>query len=580
MNTRHIGIGLLASLLACAVSPLSVQASVPTPRKVIAISQQQPSTIPENPGIPGTPSDSVLFFDVTDIGNDPNASSLFNSDPLFSVWMGYEIFDGNLNDAPDGQPTGNREDFSALTFNPANGTIYVAAFDSNAPGVPDDVGDTQGDFDLIRIDYQAILADFEGNSRPKGTIYAPEALDIRISDETFMRDNGSIYYDGTIDGKAHDIPHPSDPSGSKTVNLPGSFTKIGEVGRSVHPGAPFFDHELDFVNPETLVLLDANTGDTDSSTEDFTIKTLNRVSTSQGNANQPPLFPPPPEQEGGWNSPNNSQSWESRVAGHLQLDTNVSNPTGWALVNIDGTLGVWAADDDGGVNGDDVAFYKLDLSDPNSPTATRQLLSNSNATDPNNIVNGIFLSTADNPSIDPLTDDGDVNGLMVDKNGNLVFIENGFFDTDPNSTAAPTGANGNTAEEPKLVTIGINDYDNGGVVTTSSGTGFSDAAAYFTTNELPVTPGADPNDSAIVRSDRIAMDRSTGFVYIMDRRNNFREDIYVFDPATGTIVYSEINPFDVGITSRGNHDRLYTRRHQRRWGSHLCGRPSVARRYR
>ena len=49
----------------------------------------------------------------------------------------------------------------------------------------------------------------------------------------------------------------------------------------------------------------------------------------------------------------------------------------------------------------------------------------------------------------------------------------------------------------------------------------------------------------------MAYDRSTGYLYIIDPDAGFTEDIYVFDPATGTIVYSEFDPFDLGIINEG-----------------------------
>lgn len=554
MTSHRYAFLALAGLLTGMTSGLAARAAV-NPQKIFALSQTQPAATAE---FPGSPSDSIVFYDVTDIGNGA-ASGVFNSSPMFSVWMGFEIFDGERNDAPEGLPTGNREEFSALTFNPANGTIYALAFDSGSVSIPDPVNDTQGDFDLYKIDYQAILKDFTTNSRPAGTIYAPKFLNIETANEEFLRDIGSPLYDGTVDGKANDIPHPSDLPGlpDMTVHLDGAFQKIGELARNQSP-ANFFDYQLDFVNPETLVLLDANAGTTNPATNDFAIRVAKRASTSQGGATPPPFaFPPDTSPEGGYNSINNTQSWNSRIAGTLQLDPMaITSPAGWSFVKHDGILGVWAADSDGG--GDDIAFYELNLTNPAAPTATKKDLFTSPSGGP--YANSIGL--AEDPSLDASTNDGEIDYLFVDKNGNLVVVESGFFDPNPDPNAQ-TGADtsdppdmiADPAFEPRVFQIGISDYDspdsdaNGVdevVPTGPAGTGFNDTAPYEVSPYLPVS-GANDNDTAVTNATRVAYDKATGYLYIVDQDTNFLEDIYVFDPATGTIVYHELRPFDVGI---------------------------------
>ncbi|QEG34031.1 hypothetical protein [Bythopirellula goksoeyrii] len=546
------------TLLTCpfimGLCPAIALAAAPTPQKIFAVSQTQPGGVAE---IPGAPSDSLIFYDVTDIGNGAS-SGVFNNDPLFSVWMGFEIFEGERNELPEGLPAGNREEFSAFTFNPANGTIYAAAFDSGAPSALDGVGDTQGDFDLYRIDYQSILKDFTDNARPKGTIYAPKTLNITTANEQFLSDISSPLFDGLVDGLANDIPHPSLVN---TVHLPGAFQKIGEVGRS-QSSTSFFDYQIDFLNPETLLLMDANFGTTDPATQDFNIRTLSRASTSQGAATIPPdLFPnTPTDQQGGFNSVNNTESWNSKIAGFLNLDAaGITTPRGWTLVKNNGTLGIWAADSDGG--GDDFAFYELDLSGPN-PTATKKEL----FTSPTGGPYANQISLAEDPTSDTTTNDGEIDHLFVDKNGNLVIVESGFFDTTMGSTTPPLGNGGETAQEPRVFTVGIADYNspdsdgsgfNEVVPTGPAGTGFNDSSPWAVTASIPVT-GAIDNDDDVTNSTRVAYDKSTGYLYIVDQDTGFTEDIYVFDPATGTIVYSELNPFDIGIFNRGTL-KVFTR---------------------
>jgi len=563
---------LAITLLACSPNADAV------PRKILAVSQTQPSGLADDPN---NPSDSILFYDVTEV-ETPGAMGLLNNEPLFAVWAGFEIFQGEANDEPEGLPFGNREEFSALTFNPANGTIYAAAFDSGSPAfsnpangqvfnTPDPVGDNQGDFDLYRIDYQAILKDFTDNSRAKGTVYAPKTLTITESDEEFLRDMSggpSPLFDGVVDGLANDIPH---PSGAPTVHLDGAFAKIGELGRAQSPDS-FFDYEIDFVDPETLVVLDSNTADT--SAGDYQIRQWKRVSTSPGNATistggpdglQGNIGTPEAadDDQGGYNG-NSIESWESTILGRLGLDGDTegtsSDPVGWAFVKRDGVLGVWVADADGSSpidpedpegpsqpNGDDIAFYELDLSSA-TPTATRKNLGGSSIPS--------ILQLADDPTAGPAggtgeSNNGVVNFLKVDSEGNLVIGESNFFDT--------------PSDEPKVITVGIEDYDdaNGevapeGFAASGGVDGFDSSTPYSVSATLPIS-GAIDNDTELTDIRRVAYDKGTGLVYIIDRDFDFVEDLYVFDPSTGEIVYSELTtsvtpyegPLNPGIINAG-----------------------------
>lgn len=563
MKKRQLGIGLLACLLASLVIVAAAQAGAPLPQKIYAMGSGLPSGVGN---LPGNPSDSIMFYDVTDIGHGAT-SGVFNNDPLFSVWMGFEEFTGELNDAPEGISAGNREEISALTFNPANGTIYVASFDSGTAPAVDIVGDTQGDWDLYRIDYQAILKDFVDNSRPKGTIYG-RPLSIVVGDEEFLESIASPLWDGVNDGLAHNVHHPSDPAGTNTVHVPGSFVKVGELGKQVPVGPSFFDSQIDFINPETMVFLDASSGVAPDSPEilDYNIRLWTRVSTSPGFATPPPFgpFDPPStgkqNQEGGFNTGVlNTESWNSKIAGRLALDLAAeSSPTGWALVKHNGTIGIWAADSDGG--GDDIAFYELDLV---AGTATKKELANTPDGGP--FVRQFGL--AENPNVDATTNDAEIDQLFVNKNGDLVIVESGFFDTTPGSFTPPTGNGGETAEEPRVITIAIADYDspdsNGSTFNEvraagPAGTGFDDPDAYSVTAPIPIT-GAIDNDTEVTNTTRAGYDKSTGYIYIIDQ-DGIDEDLYVFDPATGTIVYSELTlgsgdndpkPFNPGLFNEG-----------------------------
>jgi len=211
---------------------------------------------------------------------------------------------------------------------------------------------------------------------------------------------------------------------------------------------------------------------------------------------------------------------------------------------------------DGG--GDDIAFYEIDLNAAGGPTATKKELANT-------LVGGTGpeLATqfglAEDPSVDATTNDAEIDYLFVDKDGNLVIVESGFFDTVEGSNIPPLGVNGETAQEPRVITVGIDNYDspdsdgsglNEVLASGPAGTGFSDTAPYSVSDFIPVN-GAIDNDDDVTNTTRVAYDKSTGYLYIVDQDTGFTEDLYVFDPVTGTIVYSELNPFDLGLINEG-----------------------------
>lgn len=532
---------------------------------MFAISQQQPAGLAEQPG---SPSDTINFYDVTAVGT-PGATNVFNNDPLFSVWLGYEIFEGEVGDVAGGRPRGNREDTSALTFNPANGTIYAIAFDSGTPGQPDTVGDNQGDNDLYRIDYQELLKDFTTNSRPKGTIYAPTTQRIAKADEQFLSNIASPLFDGTVDEIAHNVPHPASqatpPVAPPTVYIDNAILKIGEVGRAQSPFS-FFDTQMDFVDPATMVLLDTatrgQTGATSSPDGDFQIRSIKRVSTSPGaavidadgpdNGTGPAGSPLADDDQQGGRNGNSVQSWESKIIGRLRMDEeltapNITDPGGWALVKRDGKLGVWVADNESANTGDEVAYFELDLNSAN-PTATRKPL-------PTSVAGSTSFRVDENPTASGTTNDGEIDFLYIDKGGNLVVGESGFFDTTEGSTTPPLGSGGLTAQQPRVMTVGIESYNNAaGVVpagfTASGGTTTFDSTAPWTVSASVPVP-ADADDTDVLNTTKVAYDRSNGFVYIIDQDSDFFEDMYVFDPATGQVVYHEINGLNPGLFNTG-----------------------------
>jgi hypothetical protein len=547
----------MASLLAAGGASATA-----APRKIFAIAQQQPAGVAE---VMGNPSDSIMLYDVTSIGS-PGATNVFGNSPLFTVWLGYEIFEGQVgDDQGNGVPRGNREDTSAITFNPANGTMYAVAFDSGsagtqaAPNNPDPVGDNQGDNDLYRIDYQELLKDFVTNNRPKGTIYAPPTQRIPTANETALQGFGSPLFDGTVDGIAHNVPHPASVQGlaPPTIFIDNAISKVGEVGRSPN-GITFFDTEISFVNPATLVLLDTATRPEPGAPEgDFQIRALERVSAAPGaavidfdgpdNAVGPPGDPAADDDQQGGRNGNSVQSWESTIMGRLQMDSaDDSEPGGWAFVRRDGKIGLWIAENDAVNAGDEVSYFELDFSGA-TPTATKKTLPTTNPA-------GLSFRVDENPSADATTNNGEIDQLLIDKNGNLVIIESGFFDTVAESMTPPTGSGGLTAEQSRALTVGIESYNNAaGVVptgfTASGGTTTFDSTQPWTASGS-MTPTVS-DDTQVLNTTRVAYDRSTGYVYVMEQDTDFIEDVYVFDPATGQMVYQELNGINPGLFNTG-----------------------------
>ncbi len=537
-----------------------------------------------------TPKNTINFYDVTDIGPGGVSSGVFNNQPLFSVFIGMDYVQG-FNAI--GAPFGSEEDAGAFTFNPVNGTMYTLSFNQNTDplgGTNPTYGDsrasndTTGDFDLWRINYQAILNDYVTNNRPRGVIYAPEFAPTSIAFEQQMAASSHPKFDGTVDGKLYGLDHEesyhwdaNDVNDPMTIRVPNSILKIGEVGRAPTDrtgGASFFDQQIEFINPATLLRLDGSNNDTPAG--DFQIRVYNRVSTSPGLATMDLDGPDNilgtvatdpngnDDFQGGWNR-GTVESWESKIIGRLQMDADGrSDSPEWAFVKKGSTMGVWVKDGDGTDFGDDLSFFQIDFSTP-TPTVTKKDLfqSGSPATQPN------FINVAENPNVDPSTSNGEVDNILIDKNGNLIVVESGFNDVITGSTTPPRGAGGLTAQEPKVFTALIGNYNGpdtdgdgiGEVLPAGpAGTGFNDTAAWSTAVSPPIT-GAIDDDDDVTDSRFVALDRGTGYIYIVDQEASFTNyDIYVFDPATGTIVYSEkdattpgiMNKQTLGVLTRGD----------------------------
>ena len=554
---------VIAAVLNAIASASPASAAV-TPRKMFVVSNGFSNAAGD---VAGNPRDSLMFYDVTSIGS-PGASNVFANNPTFSIWMGNEILTGTVGDLPGGAPVGDREEISAITFNPVNGTIYVGSFDSGSPGTLDSVGDNIGDMDIYKIDYQSVLKDYITNSRPRGTIYAPKFQRITTSNEEFLRDmpgGPSYLFDGTVDGIGNNVPHPT-AIGSTVIMDTSWFTKIGEVGRPQSP-IQFFDVELDFVDPATMAFLDSPTTTITPAGDplgDYQIRAWQRVSTSPGaapgidadgpdNATGPPGNPTTYDDAPGGANGNSTQSWKSSIMGRPQMDANITDVGGWAYVKRDGKMGVWVADNELGNTGDQVSYFELDFSGA-TPTATKKPL-------PTATPASVAFRVDENPSTDATTNNGEIDQLYIDKNGNLVVVESGFFDTVAGDMTPPTGSGGLKAEQPRVLTVGVESYNNAaGVVptgfTASGGTTTFDSTSPWTAS-ASINP-ATTDDTNVINTTRAAYDRSTGYLYVIDQDADFAEDMYIFDPGTGTIVYHEINGINPSLFNTGTQE-VFTR---------------------
>lgn len=512
-----------ASLVSASIAGMLVSASASAqladPLKVAAIVDATQNF--------GTTKRTVNYYDVTDL----SAPGVFDT-PMFSVWTGYE----------DTFAFGF-EDISALGINPANGTSYVLAFDSGPGNAVDSAGDTQGDFDLYKIDYQVILKDFLDNSRPMGTIYGPQ----------FSPDFDTV---NPAFGLGENEQHPD--AGASTVFIDGAITKVGEVVRNANENTGF-DVDIEYINPANLVLLDDEIDSpTDDLSTDHTIRLLQRVDTAPGSATTSTANVDPDPlvvgdeftiAQGGFNG-QAAESWESTYLTQVGLDTTSrSEPGNIAVVEKDGITGVWISEGDTPIPddpttdfNDEFAFFEIDLSGP-TPTVTRREFDGD--PDPLTGVFGPGFRFDENPATDLTTNDGDLDVFFVDPDGNVVAIESGFFDSDP---AGQAGSGGNPAQEPRVFELDVQDYDSGD--TDGDTVPETLIGSWIQSGFLPIP--TDDDDNQVTDGRFAALDPATGYVFFFDLdsggtsddsgtpgTNQVVTDVFVFDPATNTFVYEQ-----------------------------------------
>ncbi len=515
-------------LTAAAVCLLGVVAVAgpPAPRKVLAVLDATQSSW-------SSTKCSVCFYDVTDL-----AARGLNQQPMFAVWTGYED-----------TVVANLEDPGAIAVNPVNGTVYVLAYDSGPPGEVVASGDTRGDYDLYRIDYQEIYQHWLANGAVYGAMYAP-----KTSPDAF-----------------ENIAHPDHPN--DTVFIDGAICKAGEVQRSQNGPMRGFSCDLDFVNPGRLVLLD-NQEDDGENTEDYRvadhqIRGLQRVDLQPGaaTASSYQLTDTDPllgartitVREGGYNG-QTAESWESRLLAILNLtnDETPRNPPGTVNDGLDyistagdfagrsepediqyhrdpatGTEGVWMGESDGG--GDDIAFLQISNWNGRDGNTYKEMRA-----DPNDLDHPTSFVLDQDPTVDPTSNDGSHDWLKVDKDGNLIVGESGYFDT--------------PKHEPAVITRQIRSYD--APDSDADNTHEIEEEIVFGDwgRKGPIAPGVD-DDTVVTDGRFVAYDKGANQVYYFDPDSGSAPDVvtdlYVFDLDDGTLVYEELNAVNNFIKQHG-----------------------------
>lgn len=445
---------------------------IAVPRKVLAVVDAYSSW--------GTTRKCVCFYDITDVGEDAN--DILNGTAMFSVWMGYE--DSFM---------GDMEEISAIAVSPVTGTVYVLAYDDGTPGQVNVAGDTEGDYDLYRTDYQEILKDWLANSRPMDTMYGPK----------YAPDHNYGGY------SAEDVNHPDRDWPGGTIFIDNAIERIAELTRN--DGNEIYNPDMDFVSPWKLVIIDKEKGDHELQDPNLNhcARAFNLISTtSDGNEWQP------------------TQIWSSDDLGLLNMDfdsnglpVGTSEPKDMQYYKdpVTGLEGLWIQESDGG--GGDIAFYNINnwMGDANNVFREFNLGDGPNYPD--------YFSLSDDPVYDANTQDGRADIILVDSAGNLIIGETGNFDT--------------PQTEPKYILRTVNSYDVNERVDFGPWGGDWNEDGY---NDL-ISPTLD-DDVNVTDGRFVAYDKGENQVYIFDLDSyitGYTPDLYVYDLDTGQMVYEEID---------------------------------------
>ncbi len=447
-------------------------------------------------------------------GDSMNTVSFFDADdpsvPLFSVYVGREPVGSNEWEEP-----------TAITVDPSTGDVYIVAFDSasllpiNTFGVDDPQGDTQGDLDLIKIPFATIYdhwaANFQGHDVIAEGLIIPNGPTPTPTGTNNSTNLDYITYGST----AADF----NSFHTNRVALPGAAQKVGQIVRG--NGDSFFDFALEFIDQDTLLLLDDSIGQSsaDQPLDEHTIRIVRQISETAGMATHTTVT----RSDGGTNYRNGgyngtmsqaaTQSWGSFVVEPvgsdspflLQLDgAGHSEPESIAYYenSESGVRGVWITESDMPATGDAVAFLELDA--------------NGDAIGYRPQVGGgspFFLTLSNDPaSGEDLR--GQADNIFVDEDsGDLIIVESGFGDT--------------PQHEPGVLRVPV-DYDNGS------------GEIQFGTWEAKdiLNPMKDTGDTTLERGAWSVYDGVNDVVYFFNpgaagETPEFEMDIYALDLNTG-----------------------------------------------
>ena len=317
-------------------------------------------------------------------------------------------------------------------------------------------------------------------------------------------------------------------SHSNTFRLPGAIEKIGEVARNTS-GQGFFDYSLEFVDENTLLVLDDSSAfdSLEAAGTDHAYRTLNRVSTSPGSA----AAPFGNNGNGGFNN-GTKESWESNVIGLVNQDlvngiaTGHSEPESMAYHEdlASGTRGFWVTESDSDITsrGDNIAFFDIDANSyrelaigvgPNFPTS---------------------FNLSDDPFLNPSAEDGQAEHIFVDEDtGDLIIVESGFGD----ANIATIGVD----HEPSVIRREVLSYDDGN--------GRIEFGVWG--QKIIATPAKDVGDVFLERGSWAAYNSEEDVVYFLNPGSNAESppnqlDIMVLDVNTG--VTTTLNNVDDSVS--------------------------------
>ena len=480
----------------------------------------------------GNSSNTVVYYDADDM-----------SSPLFAIFAGWKQSNTQI---VLGTPvtTGTSRSLGSLAIDPSTGMTYVLEVDrdgaigsAQVPGANNDLfgvpENTEGDYNLLTFDFATAYNDWSANQGgayvtyvSQGTLADPGAPAPAPGEHDLRVDNIQTYTAG--------------PANANEVFLAGLVNKVGEVARPEFNDFPpngvhgYIDTTLDFIDGDTLVLLDRPNGAVNDAaaiaaltqTEDPTVRILNRLNTSPG------LSAPyvPGSTEGGFDA-GTTETWESTIIGQPLMDSGSAGEyVDATLVTKDGVTGLWIVENDQPAGtGDEVSFFEITNLTGTAGNGLREF--NVGAGTTNFILD-------DNPVLDPLSNDGDVNGVHVNPiTGDLYIIESGFFDT--------------VQDEPSVIVRRVDTYDNGA--------GQIDFGAWEYI-QLDMSGVAD-DDTLITESRRTVYDYVNNVMYFYDfdstaagAGGSFVFDWYALDLDTGIVTQAHLDS-DESTRGFGTEDR-------------------------